>query len=396
MAESNATTEKTPKRVIVLGATGSIGTSALSLLAHYPDEFTVVGLSAHTQAVALAKLGKQFGTDNLVLTGVNRGITAGTYDEGSHEITQQGQQALSRMIRNTPADLVIHGISGSSGLQPSIDVLQSGKHLALANKETLVMGGPLITNLAKQMESTVIPIDSEHSAIQALLRSIPTNRVSSLIITASGGPFFGYTKDMLTSITKAKALEHPTWSMGPKITIDSATLANKGLEVIEAHHFFQLPYDRIEVVIHPQSIVHSMVRLTDGSIHSQMGHKDMRGPIYQALSYPDIPVQNYSKHFDMIGSSLEFFAPDMETFPHLSLAYQVGRAGGVYPIAYNRANEEGVWAFLAGKIGFTQLYELIDQAVQHVVQQPITSIEEVVEVDTKIKAYTRSLIKQKA
>ncbi len=373
------------KRVIILGATGSIGTSALNLISHYPKDFQVVGLSAHTQGDLLLNLGHTFGTDNLVLTG----------DQKHTEIHQYGSEALTRMICDTDADMVIHGISGSSGLLPSIAVLESGKDLALANKETLVMGGPLITALAKRRGASIIPVDSEHAAISALIGSIPLDRIRSLIITSSGGPFRGCTKDMLLNITPEKALKHPTWSMGPKISIDSATLANKGLEVIEAHHFFHLPYSAIEVVVHPQSIVHSMIRLTDGSIHSHMGHCDMRGPIHQALTYPEIPIQNYNKPFQMGGVQLEFYTPDTETFPHLSMAYQVGEAGGAYPIAYNRANEEGVWAFLKGAIGFTEIYELVDRAVQHVQQSEVTSIDEVFEIDTRVKEYTQSLIQRK-
>ncbi len=373
------------KRVIILGATGSIGTSALNLISHYPDEFQVVGLSAHTNGDLLVSLGKQFGTENLVLTG----------EQKHKDIPQQGSEALSQMIYTTDADMVIHGISGSSGLLPSLAVLESGKDLALANKETLVMGGPLITELAQKKGANLIPVDSEHAAISALIGSIPTDRIESLIITSSGGPFRGYTKDKLLNITQAEALNHPTWSMGPKITIDSATLANKGLEVIEAHHFFQLPYSAIEVIVHPQSIVHSMIRLSDGSIHSHMGHCDMRGPIHQALTYPEIPIQNYQTPFQLGGVSLEFHAPDLETFPHLPMAYQVGESGGVYPIAYNRANEEGVWAFLHGAIGFTEIYELVDRTVQYIEQKTITSIEEVLEIDTRVKEYTQSLIQRK-
>ncbi len=371
------------KKIILLGATGSIGSSTLKIVQQFPYRYRIVGMSAHQNWQKLCQLGEQFHTNKLVLTDTSIQPTQEMIDA---EVTQ-GEDALVRMIQETDADLVVHGIVGSAGMVPSVAALEAGKSVALANKETLVMGGSLVMNLAKQKGVSIIPVDSEHAALMALLQQhttknsleISLDRVSGLILTASGGPFFGKTSSDLLRVTQQEALNHPTWKMGKKISIDSATLANKGLEIIEAHHLFRAPYEKIEVVVHPQSTVHGMIRCTDGSIHMHMGYNDMRYPIHQALCYPKIPQDTFhppfilGREFDKqearhksaqpVTGDLNFFHPDTKTFQHLSLAYDAGTEGGTASIAYNRGNEEGVYAFLAGKIGFTDIYRVTAETV---------------------------------
>ncbi len=391
------------KKLILLGATGSIGSSTLKILRQFPERYALVGMSAHQNWEKLQALGQEFGTKNLVLT--SEKISNPELDSLN---IQRGLDALTRMIQETDADLVINGIVGSAGMVPSFVALEAGKPVALANKETLVMGGSLIMNLAKRKKTSVIPVDSEHAALMALLQQhatkensleISLDHVSGLILTASGGPFFGRTAKELKGVTQQEALNHPTWKMGKKITIDSATLANKGLEIIEAHHLFKAPYPKIEVVVHPQSTVHGMIRFTDGAIHMHMGYNDMRYPIYQALCYPEVPQETFhppfilGREFDRLEArnkpaqpvtgNFNFFHPDTKAFPHLSLAYDAGTEGGVSAIAYNRGNEEGVYAFLAGKIDFTDIYRVTAETVAKVTGTEPASVEEIRYRDTE-------------
>jgi 1-deoxy-D-xylulose-5-phosphate reductoisomerase len=339
------------KKIAVLGATGSIGKSALDVIGRDKDNFEVVLLSAHRNGEALAEAGKLWPRAVTVLSGES-----------------DGKEKLLAAITRSDADITLNGISGAAGLEPSIAVIESGSAfaLALANKETMVMAGPLVIGLANKNKVNIIPVDSEHSAIFHLIEAHGVsstegdNSLDEIILTASGGPFRGYSIEEMEKVTPQAALAHPTWNMGPKITIDSASMANKGLEVIEAVRLFGLPPEKIKVVIHPQSIVHSMIRMKDGAVYAQLSRPDMRLPIHKALYWPKTAPSEFGRlDFDspsLEGSlALEFSKPDTEKFPLLAYAYEAVRKGGLYPCAYNAANEAAVGAFLEGRIGFLDI-----------------------------------------
>ena len=336
------------KKVAILGATGSIGKSALDVVAQGKDDFEVVLLSSHRNGEGLAELGRQWRGAALVLSGEagGAGITGGTGCTG-------GRERLLAAIGECGADITLNGISGAAGLEPSMAAIEAGSELALANKETLVMAGALVLQRAAEKNVNIIPVDSEHSAVFHLI-----NRIGSpdeIILTASGGPFRNYSIQEMKKISAHDALKHPTWNMGAKITIDSASMANKGLEVIEAAFLFRFPPEKIKVLIHPQSIVHSMIRTSDGAVYAQMSLPDMRHPIHAALYFPDTAPSDFGRlNFDD-PLSLDFYPPDTEKFPLLALAYEAVRRGGMYPCAYNAANEIAVAAFLAGKAGFLDI-----------------------------------------
>ena len=325
------------KRVAVLGATGSIGKSALDVIACGKEHFEVVLLSAHSNREGLAEAGRQWPKARTVLS---------------------GEENLSAVIAGCGADITLNGISGAAGLAPSMAAIASGSDLALANKETLVMAGPLVLQKADEKKVHIIPVDSEHSAVFHLIEahgSAHGGALDEIILTASGGPFRNYTIKEMEKITPEAALAHPTWNMGPKITIDSASMANKGLEVIEAVRLFRLPPEKIKVVIHPQSIVHSMIRMKNGAIYAQLSRPDMRLPIHHALYWPQTSQTDFGRlDFETL-LTLEFYPPDTEKFPLLALAYEAAEKGGLYPCAYNAANEAAVAAFLAGRIGFLDI-----------------------------------------
>ncbi|MDR1858037.1 MAG: 1-deoxy-D-xylulose-5-phosphate reductoisomerase [Treponema sp.] len=325
------------KRIAVLGATGSIGTSALDVIARGNDHFEVVLLSAHTSRAGLAEAARPWPAAECVLSG-----EAG------------GRERLLAAIANCGADIVLNGISGAAGLEPSMAAIDAGCDLALANKETLVMAGPLVLGRANEKNVNIIPVDSEHSAVFRLIAAHGCDALDEIILTASGGPFRNYTVEEMKSVSPQDALAHPTWNMGAKITIDSASMANKGLEVIEAARLFNLPPEKIKVVVHPQSVVHSMIRMRDGAVYAQLSRPDMRLPIHEALYWPHTAPTDFGRlDFDCL--ALEFFPPDTEKFPLLALAYDAVKRGGLYPCAYNGANEAAVAAFLAGRIGFLDI-----------------------------------------
>lgn len=329
------------RRVIILGSTGSIGTQAIEVIDKNPDKFQVVGLSAGNNAQLLEAQREHFGL--------------------TESAAVLGAAAAKILVEQTQADVVINGITGSIGLAPTIAALKTGKILALANKESLIVGGKLVTDLAKPGQ--IVPVDSEHSAIAQCLRSGSTAEVRKLILTASGGPFRGFTKKQLESVTPAQALAHPTWVMGQVVTTNSASLVNKGLELIEAHLLFDIPFDRIEVTVHPQSVIHSMVEFFDGSVIAQASPPDMKLPIALGLSWPD-RLENVSAPVDWSKSHSWQFEPlDEEVFSAIRLARQVGSAGRSYPAVYNAANEQAVMAFHQGAISFPQIIELIERAV---------------------------------
>jgi 1-deoxy-D-xylulose-5-phosphate reductoisomerase len=327
------------RRVIILGSTGSIGTQALEVIAANSDRFEVVGLAAGSNTELLESQAHAFGVKKAVL----------------------GAQAATDLVETTDADVVVNGITGSIGLAPTLAALKTGKTLALANKESLIVGGRLVTEAAKPGQ--IVPVDSEHSALAQCLLAGATNEVRKLILTASGGPFRGWTREQLESVTPAQALAHPTWVMGKVVTTNSATLVNKGLELIEAHLLFGIPFERIEVTVHPQSIVHSMVEFVDGSVIAQASPPNMKLPIALGMSWPD-RMSNIAPACDWTKAQTWTFEPLNESvFKAVRLARQVGAAGLTFPAVYNAANEEAVEAFHQGRIGFNQIVDLVERVV---------------------------------
>jgi 1-deoxy-D-xylulose-5-phosphate reductoisomerase len=351
----------TKKRTIaVLGATGSIGRSALDVIRRNSEYFEPILFSAYTNREGLLALGDEFRSAKLALSGQN----APNDTPFSGRIHYTGAEGLSRALASVGAEIVVNGIAGSAGLMPSFAAIDAGcASLCLANKETIVMAGPLLLKRAQEKDCRIIPVDSEHSAIFQLLEAHGRDNLDKIILTASGGPFRRFSHEQLAKVTPQDALTHPTWNMGAKITIDSATMANKGLEVIEAVRLFGVDIDKIEVIVHPQSIVHSMIRFKDGSIYAQMSSPDMRLPIQNALFYPEkAPV--IINNLDFSALTLTFEPPDTERFPLLSLGYQAAHRGGLYPAAYNAANEEAVALFLAGKVGFLDINVIVAEVLQ--------------------------------
>ncbi|MDR1178828.1 MAG: 1-deoxy-D-xylulose-5-phosphate reductoisomerase [Spirochaetaceae bacterium] len=366
------------KRVALLGASGSIGKSALDVLREGRDFFEPVLFSAHTREESLLKLKEEFPQAHLALSGK---------ENGPEGIGYFGNKGLLEAIARAGADIVLNGISGSPGLKASLAAIQSGADLALANKETIVMASSLVFAEAEKAGVRILPVDSEHSAIFALLEAHGKERAVELLLTASGGPFRARSAESLESIGPEEALAHPTWSMGPKITIDSATLANKGLEVIEAVGLFGVTPEHIKVVIHPQSVVHSMIRLSDGAVYAQLSKPDMRLPIHNALYWPEcLPCPFARLEFE--GLTLEFKKPDFEKFPMLPLAYEAVKQGGVYPAVYNAANEIAVEAFLSEHIGFTDIPKLTREALSRDWQTGDDSLQSILEADKMARNLT--------
>lgn len=346
------------KYVSILGSTGSIGTQTLDVIRQHPDQFKAVALVANKNIDLLESQINEF-----------RPLIAGVVDEKAYTILKErykgqtkligGKEALIAASTIQEATMVITAIVGAVGIEPTVEAIKAQKTIGLANKETLVAGGPLITSLAKAYNVSILPIDSEHSAIFQCLEGQHKSNVDSLILTASGGPLRTWSSERIASATAEDCLKHPTWNMGSKITIDSASLFNKGLEVIEAHWLFDFDFDHIDVVVHPQSIIHSMIRLNDGAILAQMGNPDMREPIQYALTYPKRMSLNM-KHLDFKELlTLEFMPPRVDDFPALNLAYKVGKIGGFKPAVFNAANETAVYAFLDGKIVFSDIYKIV-------------------------------------
>ena len=337
------------RRVLILGSTGSIGTQALDVIRANPGRFEVVGLAA----------------------GANRDLLEAQADEFDVDDTALGAVEAERLVRDVEADVVLNGITGSVGLGPTLAALETGRTLALANKESLIVGGALVTSLAKPGQ--IVPVDSEHSAIAQALRSGAAHEVRRLVLTASGGPFRGRDRASLADVTPADALAHPTWDMGRMVTTNSATLVNKGLEVIEAHLLFGVPFDRIDVVVHPQSIVHSMVEFSDGSTIAQASPPDMRLPISLGLDWPN-RVAGAGRPLDWTkATSWEFEPLDEQAFPAVRLAKHVGRAAGTYPAVFNAANEQAVDAFHEGALPFLGIVEIVERVVdQHEAPDALT------------------------
>lgn len=394
MADKQADIPACPKRVCVLGSTGSIGTQTLDVARRHPEFVKIVALSANTQAELLLEQAREFSVEHAVLANVE---IAEAWRARFVEIgatLHAGPEAIVELCNLPEVDIVVNSLVGAAGMQASYATLVAGKQLALANKESLVVGGDVLMPLSTH--ETLLPIDSEHGAIYQCLLGEDPAEVTRLWVTASGGPFRGKKAADLQNITVEQALSHPTWNMGRKISIDSSTLMNKGLEVIEAHHLFAMPYDKIAVVVQPQSAIHSMVEFTDGSVKAHLGTTDMRIPIQFALSYParwSAPVEPLD--FRTLGS-LEFEAPDLGTFRCLALAIEAGTTGGTLPAVMNAANEVAVAAFLAEQIPYLGIAELVERAMNHAVRegsvQAATSIDQLLAIDAETRVYAREQV----
>lgn len=380
----------TKKRISILGSTGSIGTQALDVIRRHSDNFEVEVLTANANATLLIKQALEFKPNAVVIANEKY------YHEVANALQPHfikvfaGEAALSQIVETDTADLVLSALVGFSGLQPTLKAISAGKPVALANKETLVVAGEMITRLAREKGVNIYPVDSEHSAIFQCLAGEFHNPVEKLILTASGGPFRGKDSSYLSKVTKEMALKHPNWNMGCKVTIDSATLMNKGLEVIEAHWLFGVKASQIEVVIHPQSIVHSLVQFTDGSLKAQMGLPDMRLPILYALSYPNRLVTDFPRFSFKDFSQLTFEEPDTSTFRCLSFAYTALEQGGNLPCIMNAANEIAVTAFLKDKIGFLQIPEVIEKCMAKAPFVSSPTFDDYVQTNKETRALARS------
>jgi 1-deoxy-D-xylulose-5-phosphate reductoisomerase len=354
-----------PKKIAILGSTGSIGKQALEVVAEQPGRFQVEVLTAGNNADLLIQQALQF-QPNAVVIGEEahyEKVKTALWDAGVK--VYAGRDALNQIVESTEIDMVLTALVGSAGLEPTVRAIRSGKQIALANKETLVVAGEIVTELARKHAVNIYPVDSEHSAIFQCLVGEWNNPIEKIILTASGGPFRGRSREQLMEVTREQALKHPNWSMGAKITIDSATLMNKGLEVIEAKWLFHLKPEQIEVVVHPQSIIHSIVQFTDGSMKAQLGLPDMKLPIQYAMAYPQ-RLTNAFPRFDFTKyAQLTFEQPDLDTFRCLQLAYQAMAKGGTMPCVLNAANEMAVADFLADRITFLQIADRVEEAMQN-------------------------------
>lgn len=379
------------KGVAILGATGSIGRSALAVLAQHPDRFRAVALTAHRNGDALAALAERWRPALAVVA--DAPVPAGA---GGTTRWASGRGALLDAATHPDADIVLNALVGAAGLEPTLAALRAGKRVALANKESLVCGGPLVLQAAREGGGELLPVDSEHSAILQCLQGARARDVRRLVLTASGGPFRSWPAELLASATPADALRHPTWEMGAKITIDSATLANKALEVIEAHFLFGVPYERIEAVVHPQSIVHSMVEMVDGSVLAQLGFPTMELPVLYALAYPErLPYR--CRSFDPVAAgALTFEAVGAERFPAFTLGVEAGRAGGTAPAVFNAANEVAVKHFLAERIPFCGIAETVAETLAHVATAPVRALGDVLDADARARRAAEAFVERLA
>ncbi len=380
------------KQIAILGSTGSIGTQALEVISEYSDLFEVEVLTANNNSALLIEQAKKYKPNTVVITNEDKykEVDDALFDLGIKVFA--GQQSLEEVVEGENIDVVLTALVGYSGLKPTIHAIKSGKNIALANKETLVVAGDLITKLCQEYSVSIYPVDSEHSAIFQCLVGEQYNLIEKIYLTASGGPFRGKLRNDLLDITKAQALKHPNWDMGAKITIDSATLMNKGLEVIEAKWLFDLKAEQIEVVVHPQSIIHSAVQFEDGSIKAQLGLPDMKLPIQYALGFPE-RLKNSFKRFNFLDyPNLTFEKPDLETFRNLDLAYTAMSKGGNMPCILNAANEIAVAAFLKDEIGFLNMPDLIENCMEKITFVPNPSYEDFVETDRQTRILASKLL----
>ena len=383
------------KHIAILGSTGSIGTQTLEVVAANPHLFKVEVLTAHSNAELLATQAIAFDVNAVVITDESKYILL--KDKLAHTDIKvfAGEQALSEVVTFEKIQLVLTALVGYAGLKPTIAAIKAKKNIALANKETLVVAGDLITKLAEEFDVSILPVDSEHSAIFQCLAGEWHNKIEKIYLTASGGPFRGMDRLALSNKTKAQALKHPNWTMGAKITIDSASLMNKGLEVIEAKWLFNLQPDQIDVIVHPQSIIHSIVQFEDGSMKAQMGLPDMKLPIQYALTYPMRTITDFPR-FDFLNyPTLSFEKADTDTFQNLSLAFQAMKQGGNMPCILNAANEVVVEAFLNDQIGFLEMSDAIADCMQKITFIDTPNYDDYVATDTESRIFTRNWILNK-
>ena len=391
------------KNISVLGSTGSIGRQTLEVVAANPEKLKIRVLAAHKNAGLMLQQMETFHPDFAVLTDKEAAAELLKQYKGNTEVLS-GQDGLLAAATYEKADTVLGAMVGYAGLRPTLAAIKAGKDIALANKETLVAAGHIVMQAVKDNNVRLLPVDSEHSAIFQSLRSgyhpclsftekeRDNSEVKRLILTASGGPFRGKNREELKKVTLAQCLKHPNWSMGKKVTIDSSTLANKGLEVMEAHWLFNMPYDKIDVVIHPQSIVHSLVEFNDGAVIAQLGIPDMKLPIQYALSYPERYDCNFGRLDLLKYNNLTFESPDRKAFPSLQTAIDCGKAGGSLPCAFNAANEECVTAFLEDKISYFDIPEIVKRVVDSHILIPHPCLDEIEETDRVVRIKTRELI----
>lgn len=369
--------------VAILGSTGSIGTSTLRVVERHPGRYRVVALAARRSLKELAAQVHRHRPKTAVLADADALENAPT---SSATQWRSGADALLALVEDPEVDVVVNALVGAAGLRATLRTLQAGKRLALANKESLVAGGPLVVEAARRGGGELVPVDSEHSAILQCIEGHGISRVARLVLTASGGPFRGWTREELSKARPSDALQHPTWTMGSKITVDSASLANKALEVIEAHYLYDIPYDRIEVVVHPQSIVHSFVEFVDGSVLAQLGFPTMELPILYALTYPERVEDRSLQTFDPVRSSpLTFEEVDEAAFPLFALGVWAGRQGGTAPAVFNAANEVAVNAFLEDRITFSEMARIVETPLRDMGSQPVESVEQILELDGRAR-----------
>ena len=379
------------KKLTVLGSTGSIGTQTLDIVRHFPDKFKVSALSCGHNTELLKKQIKEFRPELVCVADENDARSVSKQYPNIEVVF--GDDGLMECASGSDADMVVGALLGMLGIRPTLAAIESGKDIAFANKETLVAGGSLIMDAVKRKGINFLPVDSEHSAIFQCLQGAAGNKPRKIILTASGGPFRGYSAEKLASVTKKQALKHPNWSMGAKITIDSATMMNKGLEVIEASWLFGIDPSDIEVVVHPQSAIHSAVEFEDGAIIAQIGAPDMHVPIAYALSYPD-RLPDAGKKFSFFGlAGMSFEKPDPEVFRCLKLAHKAIEEGRSYPIVLNASNEEAVSAFLADRISFIQIADCVEFALNSHIVTEITSVDDILEVERRCRKTVREYIR---
>jgi 1-deoxy-D-xylulose-5-phosphate reductoisomerase len=378
-------------RVAILGSTGSIGQSTLAVMERHPQRFEVVGLTANRSAEALSEQVDRFRPRRAILTDPEA-FRLVSHRPGA-TAWEEGREAVLALVQDPGVDVVVNALVGAAGLEPTLRALEAGKRVALANKESLVAGGELVLAAARRGGGELVPVDSEHSAILQCLEGYDRGSVSRVVLTASGGPFRGWEAGAIRDADPSQALKHPTWSMGAKITVDSATLANKALEVIEAHYLYGLSYDRIEVVVHPQSVIHSFVEFVDGSVLAQLGFPTMELPILYALTYPDRVADAALRTFDPVRSSpLTFEEVDHANFPLFRIGVEAGRAGGKAPAAFNAANEIAVTGFLEERIGFAGMADVVQAALEAVGPGEIGSVDDVLEADRSARGAARRAV----
>lgn len=381
------------KNIFILGSTGSIGTNTLEVIRQFKDEFSVYALSANRNIKLLEKQIAEFNPKVVVVNDESEAIKLSRSLSGKYELLI-GEEGFVEATRKGEYDIVISSLVGFAGLAPTIEAIKRGKRIALANKETLVVAGEIIEKLSEKHNAEIIPVDSEHSAIFQSIVGEQPEHIRKILLTASGGPFFDKPKEYLKTVTVEQALNHPNWAMGNKVTIDSASMMNKGLEVIEARWLFKQPLEKIEVVIHPQSIVHSMVEFIDGSIKAQLSYPDMKLPIQYALTYPSRFQSDFvSTKFPDI-HTLTFYKPDLEKFENLKLAFDVLKSGGNAPCILNAANEFAVEAFLQGRISFMGMSEIVKEALNAITFESSITLDTIFDCNRKTREYVQSLIKK--